>query len=119
MKLFKLLIISFLSVGLTPKVLTLSSPPCQLEVETQVTKPSPGKSDGEITFRIESTSESGRYKIFLLNKGSEIAREELRNMKVSGLKKDFYDFIIIDTKGDKCFKEITIILKKINFILFE
>jgi hypothetical protein len=47
-----------------------------------------------------------------LNKGSDVARNELKGMKATGLKEGSYEFIIIDTKGDKCFKELTVVIKE-------
>ena len=111
MKLINLLIISFLSVSSAFGVADPFRLGCDLTVNAEIKHSTRGQNDGEVTFKIEN-SESGRYKIFLLNKGSDVARNELKGMKATGLKEGSYEFIIIDTKGDKCFKELTVVIKE-------
>ena len=88
-----------------------ASKECDLVVNTTVKNPSNGKTDGQITFVIANDVVKDRYKIFLVNKGSDISRNEIKGLKIIDLAAGFYDFIVIDTKGDKCIKEITIVLK--------
>jgi hypothetical protein len=85
---------------------------CSLVVNTTVKNPtSASKSDGEVTFEIPNITDKTRYRIFLINKGSDVSQNEIKEMKATDLALGFHDFIVIDTKGDNCIKEITIVLK--------
>ena|ERR1051326_3779725 len=111
MNILNLLIVSFLTTSLSPWPTDIHLVTCDITVDTRVKESNRGKSDGEIVFIVAENTDTKRYKIFLLNKGSDVAKKELKDMKISGLSEGFYDFIIIDTKGDKCYKELTIVLK--------
>jgi hypothetical protein len=111
MRLINLLIISFLTTASAFGVNKPSFLICNLIVNTEIKHAASGKNDGEIIFTIENY-DAGRHKIFLLNKGNEVAKNELKGMKAAGLKQGSYEFIIIDTKGDKCFKELTVVIKE-------
>jgi hypothetical protein len=111
MNLSKSLAITFLGMWLLLPALAYSQN-CQFELESEVKNSDKGSSNGEIIFKIKGDLNDGRYKAFLLNKGFENAKKELTTKKISGLKEGYYEFIIVDTKGDKCFREVTIFLKE-------
>lgn len=112
MSLTNLLLISFLNFFEPSGSVVSNSLNCDIPVTTQVKNANPGKSNGEITLIISGESGSGRYKVFLLNKGQEQAKNEIKSRKITGLKSGLYEFIIVDTKGDKCFKELTLTIKE-------
>jgi hypothetical protein len=107
MTLINLLIVSFLSFLGNP-----NQPDCSLSVSSEIKDSSQGKPDGEIVIKIQGESGSGRYKVFILNQGSEIAKKELANRKVTGLKPGIYEFIVVDTKSEKCFQELKLEVKE-------
>lgn len=106
MILTNLLIISFLSFIGGPDHLN-----CNLSVNSEIKDSSQGKANGEIVIKIEGDNRDGRFKVFILNTGAENAKNELKERKVTGLKPGLYEFIVVDTKGEKCFKELKLEVK--------
>lgn len=87
---------------------------CSITVSTQVVKSQPGKRTGQIKLTIEGDKQDGRFKLFLLNQGAEQAKKEIENRQVQSLKSGLYEFIVIDTKREKCFKEISVQVTEAN-----
>jgi len=112
MSLTNLLLISFLTFTQPSISGNTVFPGCDLTVSSQVKNTGAGRSEGEITISISGDSGNGRYKVFLINKGAERAKQEVKSRKVAGLKAGYYEFVIVDTKGDKCFKELTLQVKE-------
>ena len=108
MSLTNLLLISFLNFLEPTGSVVCTNLNCEITVTSQVKNSSAGRANGEISITISGDSGSDRYKVFLLNKGQEQAKNEIKSRKLTGLKPGRYEFIIVDTKGDKCFKEITL-----------
>jgi hypothetical protein len=111
MSLTNLLLISFLNFLEPGGSVVYNHQNCEITVTSQVKNSDSGRSNGEITLEIDGDNASSRFKVFLLNKGAEQAQKEIKSRKLTGLKPGFYDIIIIDTKGDKCFKELTLHVK--------
>lgn len=86
---------------------------CSIDVKAEVIAAKAGKATGQITLIIDQ-DDTSRYKVFLLNKGSENAREEHKDRALKGLRAGQYEFIIIDVKGDKCYKELTVKVQDAN-----
>ena len=106
MILINLLVISFLSFSGS-----LNQPDCNLSVNSEIKDSNQGKANGEIVIKIPGDNRDGRFKVFILNTGAENAKKELTERKVTGLKPGLYEFIVIDTKGEKCFKELKLEVK--------
>src|SRR5688572_9067530 len=106
MTLINLLIISFLSLSGSP-----NQPDCNLSVSSEVKNTSQGRSNGEIVIKISGDNRDGRFKVFILNTGAENAKKELADRKVTGLKPGLYEFIVVDTRGEKCFQELKLEVK--------
>lgn len=111
MSLTNLLLISFLSI-VQPLGLLDTPVACDFKVTSQTKNPLKGGSNGEITIIVNDSPASDRYKVFLINKGPDQAKKEIKTKKITGLKAGFYEFIIVDTKGDKCFKELALQLSE-------
>jgi hypothetical protein len=108
MSLTNLLLISFLNFLEPTSSVVYNYRSCEITVTSQVKNANAGRANGEISLAIAGDSGSDRYKVFLLNKGQEQAKNEIKSKKLTGLKPGRYEFIIVDTKGDKCFKELTL-----------
>lgn len=78
-----------------------------ISVETKLTEPSKGKSNGKIEFEFKEKSKT--YKIYLINRDATDAKNPLRGLDVRDLKAGFYDFVIVDDRG--CTKQLTVTLK--------
>jgi hypothetical protein len=91
-----------------PPGLLNTSVACDIKITSQVKNPIKGGANGEITIIVNDSPANDRYKVFLINKGPEQAKKEIKAKKITGLKAGFYEFIIVDTKGDKCFKELAL-----------
>jgi len=76
-------------------------------IETKTFPPDSGKKNGRIQISIPETSK--KYKVFLLNAGTERAKREIENGIIDNLQTGFYDILVIDEKG--CNKQITVDLK--------
>ena len=98
---FNFLLIIFLLSGL--KVMAQN---CTIETTSEVVNPTRGNNSGSITITIADDSKD--IKLFLLNKGEQQAKEEIKSRKLEKLKAGRYEFIIIDTKKDKCYKYLSI-----------
>lgn len=86
---------------------------CTIDVKAEVVQPKAGKATGQITLIIDQ-DDTSRYKVFLLNKGADNAREERKDRTLKGLRAGQYEFIIIDVKGDKCYKELIVKVQDAN-----
>lgn len=98
---FNFLLIIFLLSGLR-----LMAQNCDIETTNEVVNTSGGKNTGSISITISNDSKD--IKLFLLNKGEEKAKEEIKTRKIEKLKAGRYEFIIINTKEDKCYKYLSI-----------
>ena len=79
---------------------------CDIETTNEVVNTANGKSTGSITVTISNDSKD--IKLFLLNQGEDQARKEIKSRKIEKLKAGRYEFIIIDTKKDRCYKYLSI-----------
>lgn len=98
---FNFLLIIFLLSGVYA-----SAQNCDIETTNEVVNTISGKSTGSITVTISNDSKD--IKLFLLNQGEESAKEEIKTRKIEKLKAGRYEFIIIDTKKDRCYKYLSI-----------
>jgi hypothetical protein len=73
----------------------------------------PGKNANTIQF-VNGQDNNARFKIFLLNKGSDIARREISDRRITNLSPGFYEFIIIDMENKGCFKEVKVRIPEQN-----
>lgn len=89
--------------------LCAQSKDCSLQVQSVVKAPSKNKADGEIQLTIESDSKD--ITVFLVNAGVDRAKKPLNNGLATGLKKGFYDFMIVDRKKT-CAQQFTVTLKE-------
>jgi hypothetical protein len=81
--------------------------------EAKVTAPNPGKNANTIQF-VSDQDNKARFKIFLLNKGSDIARKEISDRRLTNLSPGVYEFIIIDVQNKGCFKEVIVRIPEQN-----
>lgn len=79
----------------------------EISVETKLSQPSAGRGNGRIEFIFSEKSRS--YKIYLINKDPQDAKNPLKGLEVRDLKVGFYDFVIVDDRG--CTKQLTVTLK--------
>jgi hypothetical protein len=79
---------------------------CVIETTNEVVNTARGKNTGSITITISDDSKD--IKLFLLNQGEERAKEEIKTRKIEKLKAGRYEFIVIDTKKDQCYKYLSI-----------
>ena len=79
---------------------------CNIETSYEVVNATRGSSTGSITITIANDSKD--IKLFLLNKGEDQAKQEIKTRKIEKLKSGRYEFIIIDTKKDKCYKYLSL-----------
>lgn len=100
MKDFCVLIFVALAVSAT----SVSAQDCPIPVKTQVE--TVGAKSRIIKLTIEN--DNSKIKVFLLNKGERAASEELSTREVRNVKAGVYEFIIIDTNREKCFREISV-----------
>ncbi len=84
---------------------------CVAGLKTEVKNASPGLSDGKVIFTLENKSEvSARYLIFEVTAVSDASgkRTAVENGQVDRLPAGKYEFLVIDRRNKKCFKEILV-----------
>jgi hypothetical protein len=91
----------------------LKKAPCDLPFETKTIHSASGRNSGSIQF-ISNSDDKSRFKIFLLNKGEQRAKQEISSRKVSNLSEGIYEFIIVDTLNKGCFKEVSVRIQGVN-----
>jgi hypothetical protein len=109
---FKVLFLTtFLILGIRFSSHSQSS--CEILATTKITNTQPGRKAGQIAIQIDD-DKADRFKVFLLNQGVEQAKKELKDRKVSDLGEGLYEFIIVDTKRERCFKELSVRISEAN-----
>jgi hypothetical protein len=78
-----------------------------ISFETKITPSIQGRNSNAIQF-INNKDDRSRFKIFLLNKGTDVAKKEISDRRLTNLPSGVYEFIIIDTREKGCFKEVTV-----------
>lgn len=109
----KVLLISFLCICFL-NAHGQVKPNCTIEVNVLIKGAQKGIENGKIQLEIQDDNGDERFKVFLLNQGIEKAKNEISSREVSNLKPGYYEFIIIDTKREKCFKELTVQVSEVN-----
>jgi hypothetical protein len=84
-----------------------SQPDCKIQIDSKVTEAHAGHDDGKIQLIIENDNKD-QFKVFLLNKGEDRAREEIKTRVVDKAKAGLFEFIIIDIKHKGCYKEYSV-----------
>lgn len=85
---------------------------CEIQVTYQVEDASAGKSNGKIQILVDNQTPGEGYRIHVLNLGPARAEEPVRGGMLQGLKKGFYELIIVDLKR-KCVEELTVFVEEI------
>lgn len=85
---------------------------CDINATTEVVNTPLGKNSGSIKIKIVDDSQD--IKVFLLNQGEDQAKKEVNSRKLDKLKSGKYEFIIIHTKSDKCYKYLTVEIREIS-----
>lgn len=109
----KLLVICFLIFILSATVSRAQD--CAIKIKTEVKNASIGSSDGSVTFKLESGDEvTTEYLIFDVTAVSDAAGKKVavKNGVVDRLRAGNYEFLVVDRKNQKCFKEILVQIKE-------
>lgn len=86
---------------------------CDITYETVVTNADKGSENGSIQINIDDDNKD-RYKVFLVNKGADRAQKELSQRTVRGVKPGVFEFIIIDTRRERCYTEVAVTVSEVN-----
>lgn len=109
----KLLIICLLILNVTASI--CYSQDCISDLKTEVKNATPGSRDGKITFKLDNGSlVSNQYQIFEVTAVSDTAGKRLavENGELDRLRAGNYEFLVIDRRNKKCFKEILVQVKE-------
>ena len=105
--LFLILLTGLLIVSQTSNAQSKPKDCPEIKVEVKTTDPAPGRKNGRIDLTFPDSSK--KYKVFVLNAGSDRAKKQIDNGIIDNLQAGFFDLLIIDEKG--CNKQLTIKLK--------
>ncbi len=109
----KLLIICFLIFQVTASICYAQG--CVTDLKTEVQNATSGSPDGKITFKLENGMDvNSRYRIFEITAVSDTAgkRVTVEHGELDHLVAGRYEFLIVDRRDQKCFKEILVQIKE-------